>query len=1276
MATNVEATLGLVITATDEASKVFQDFATNVLTALTGATAAVEPLQTAMEDMASAVTKATEGTTEDLEKEITEIYLSRNALLDWAIDHQSAFGDASEACANFADISTSDLARVYGAVEDMKVRVLADISGINDMFDGPAITAQNKWANTVLLSTQEVIDKFTMLISHNEELAGVSDLLWSNNVKGMLDVVNAFDPMNNKLIDTSTMYSNIAEHEAIVQEAHQNWVNTVVMTTPQLIAEFQNICNELGDLDNLQNLVAANDTKNMTAVVEAHKLYNVIIADTITKLSEEDQKIADIKAATDTWASTSIMSYDQLKAKLVDLIAADSRLSDMTLLLTDENRNLWSKMYTDLTGIPAQVLKIADAEDVAAQSASTMGQHIGLMAKASSMQMLSSAIGGVGTSMTGFIVNAIKSGAEYDNSINDTVVTLNERLAPAYQLTGQQVDALKAKVTELGGYGKFSANDIASAINSMASSGMDYGNIMGGAIKAVQNAAAATDSTLANTAATMTNIYNQQGPEMAKYGATAEQQFGHVSDLISNAMHNANISMSDFNSTMKYTGSVAGGMGLSLDDVATGLTLVGKAGVTGTSAGTYFRQMLSDLNPTTKPAIAEMEQLGLRTKEGGSAFFDASGKAKSLADMHDILAKSVGKLSPEMQNQAMKTMFGLRSMSGLSAMLHMTDAQYNDLAASVGKAGSAQDLANKKMETTQGQLTILHTNWQTLCNTVGERFLPILDALIPMLQKGIDWFNGLSGPMKDLVAGFVAIGGATLLGASKILSFASNMLFLKMAMMDASRAKENDIIQSQALILANERVAASAKEAAVAENALGVGEDVAAEGAVAANGPVGVLSGLMAALTSPITLVIAGIALLGLGFYEAYQHCATFRDGVDTIVGWLETFLAKAWTDITAALTAAWKTISEVFTAAWDGISKAVTAAWSYIGPTILSGVKTVYDYWKSIWPEIQQLFKEVWDVMVTLLGPYVAAFYEVISAGIGFVKGVWNDGWGIISSSFKLVWDAVVDLIKYNWDVISGLFEVAIDLLTGNWAKAWTDMKTTLSNAWNDIGRFLTDLVGNAITWGKNIIQGFIDGITSMIGAVGQAASNVANTVKNFLGFHSPAKMGPGSDSDKWMPNLINMLTDGLNNGVSKIATASSAMAQPISDVFLTQVKSAQDVWNSTNFQDKTAQLNLNTTATGAAAQQSQGATTLQGALAQVGNALPMQGQIPLGSVTQQPQAQMYQSIDLGIAGKASNGTQTNNITINVNGVGKNGDQLGKDIAKQLRLQMAMVTS
>lgn len=55
---------------------------------------------------------------------------------------------------------------------------------------------------------------------------------------------------------------------------------------------------------------------------------------------------------------------------------------------------------------------------------------------------------------------------------------------------------------------------------------------------------------------------------------------------------------------------------------------------------------------------------------------------------------------------------------------------------------------------------------------------------------------------------------------------------------------------------------------------------------------------------------------------------------------------------------------------------------------------------------------------------------------------------------------------------------------------------------------------------------------------------NGVASNISDFLGFHSPTKRGPGSDADQWIPNLIDMMAQGLKLGEGQIEKASSALA------------------------------------------------------------------------------------------------------------------------------------
>lgn len=111
---------------------------------------------------------------------------------------------------------------------------------------------------------------------------------------------------------------------------------------------------------------------------------------------------------------------------------------------------------------------------------------------------------------------------------------------------------------------------------------------------------------------------------------------------------------------------------------------------------------------------------------------------------------------------------------------------------------------------------------------------------------------------------------------------------------------------------------------------------------------------------------------------------------------------------------------------------------------------------------------------------------------------------------------------------------------------KHWKAVETFFIGLWNRLKSGFFNLEHEAFQWGANLMHNFIGGIESMIGQVANAVGNVAKTVSNFLGFHSPAKEGPGADADVWMPNLMRMLTAGIEQGTPMIQAALSHVLVP----------------------------------------------------------------------------------------------------------------------------------
>ena len=57
---------------------------------------------------------------------------------------------------------------------------------------------------------------------------------------------------------------------------------------------------------------------------------------------------------------------------------------------------------------------------------------------------------------------------------------------------------------------------------------------------------------------------------------------------------------------------------------------------------------------------------------------------------------------------------------------------------------------------------------------------------------------------------------------------------------------------------------------------------------------------------------------------------------------------------------------------------------------------------------------------------------------------------------------------------------------------------------------------------------MGIVNGIKSVIGKVGEAVSDVASTIREFLHFSVPDK-GPLTDYESWMPDFIGGLAKGI---------------------------------------------------------------------------------------------------------------------------------------------------
>lgn len=232
----------------------------------------------------------------------------------------------------------------------------------------------------------------------------------------------------------------------------------------------------------------------------------------------------------------------------------------------------------------------------------------------------------------------------------------------------------------------------------------------------------------------------------------------------------------------------------------------------------------------------------------------------------------------------------------------------------------------------------------------------------------------------------------------------------------------------------------------------------------------------------------------------------------------LKNLFTETWESIKETATEIWNNLKESATEIWTSISEFISNTWDIIREKTSETWNSIKSFLiDTIWTPIKSMAKTIWEgIKKNILEP---------------MRQAWT--------SLKQIWDNLKKYILDKWN------EIRIGI---------SSMKNNLVNAikepFNIAKNFIDGVIKDARNWGRNLISNFTDGIRSMINNVKSAAKNVANTVKDFLGFSSPTKMGPGRDADKWMPNLIEMVAEGLTQNIPKVKAAVDEVAKQLTGI------------------------------------------------------------------------------------------------------------------------------
>ena len=104
------------------------------------------------------------------------------------------------------------------------------------------------------------------------------------------------------------------------------------------------------------------------------------------------------------------------------------------------------------------------------------------------------------------------------------------------------------------------------------------------------------------------------------------------------------------------------------------------------------------------------------------------------------------------------------------------------------------------------------------------------------------------------------------------------------------------------------------------------------------------------------------------------------------------------------------------------------------------------------------------------------------------------------------------------------------------------------LKNVFDGIKNTIGNLISTAFNWGRDLIQGMIDGIASMANTLFGWIGDIAQGIASFLHFSRPDQ-GPLREYEQWMPDMIEGMARGIRDNTWMLRDAAADTAQLIGD-------------------------------------------------------------------------------------------------------------------------------
>ncbi len=252
---------------------------------------------------------------------------------------------------------------------------------------------------------------------------------------------------------------------------------------------------------------------------------------------------------------------------------------------------------------------------------------------------------------------------------------------------------------------------------------------------------------------------------------------------------------------------------------------------------------------------------------------------------------------------------------------------------------------------------------------------------------------------------------------------------------------------------------------------------------------------------------------------------------------------------VVTTITSLWENAKKTLQGIWSGICDIAVGAWELLKNVILAPVLLLIDLVTgnfsklasdaaNIWNNIRNAASQIWSGIRQVVTSVASGLKQGVETVFSALSQFASQIWSAMKQTASSVWNGIKTTVV---NIASTLREAAVSAfqrMVSGIGSALSGLYSVVSNGFSSAIRFITGLPGQAFQWGKDFIQGLINGISSMIQSVINTVSGLADRIRSFLHFSAPDE-GPLADYETWMPDFMKGLASGIEKNRNLVEKA-----------------------------------------------------------------------------------------------------------------------------------------